>query len=192
MVALIAGVLAGIAATTTVLKVHWLLDGKDNNGWFENMTYGRGDLSVLKTASNTNMGMAAHVKEHAIYTLGLKDTDGNKLMPEGVYRIKVDRIPPAQDGGFWSFTSYDGDFPLPLVKNPIDRFAINDGYVKNLSDYDGSSFSFIYSAQLPEGVDERDWLPASDSNPLPIFRIYNPAPEVLSGSYVMPSIERVD
>jgi hypothetical protein len=192
VIALIAGVSAGIAATPTVLKVHWALDGNINNGWFENMTYGRGDLSVFKTASNTNMAMGAHLKEHAVYTVGLKDTDGNRLVPEGVYRIKVDRIPPAQEGGFWSFTSYHGDFPLPLVANPIDRYAINDGYVSNLSDYDGTSFSFVYSAELPEGVEERDWLPASDSNPLPAFRIYNPGPEVLDGSYVMPSIERID
>ncbi len=92
-VAFVAGVLAGIAATPTALKVHWLANGNDNNGWLENMTYGRADLSVLETASNTNMGMAAHLKEHAIYTLGLKDTDGNKLVPEGVYRIKFDRMP---------------------------------------------------------------------------------------------------
>ena len=192
LVFMILGVILGSMGAKTALKVHWLMDGTMNNGWLENMTYGRDDLSMLKDASNTNMAMGAHLAEHAIYTLGMKDSDGNKLNPDAVYEIVFEGQIPVVEGGFWSVTSYNGDYPLPLVPNRLNKYSINDGNVQGLSNYTEQGFSFIYSAEKPEGVADADWLPASSSNPLPIFRIYRPDTVVLEGNYVMPTIKRIN
>lgn len=184
------GVLASKQITPTALKVYWLLDGKDNNGWLMNTTYGRSDNGILRNASNANMAMGAHLAEHAIYTLGLKDNEGNKLNGKSVYKISMTK-PPLKEAGFWSITSYDGNFPLPLVKNRLNKYAINSGNAKELSSYSKQTFHFYYSAEKPDGVDESDWLPAHPNKPLPIFRAYNPEPEIVNGSWPMPIIEKV-
>ena len=187
----LAGFVAAGAAAPIWLKVYWLLDGEDNNGWLMNTSYGRSDNGILRNASNANMAMGAHLAEHAIYTLGLKDSDGNTLTGEGIYRITLNK-PPLKEHGFWSITSYDGDFPLPLVDNALDKYAINSGNQQQLTPRDDGRLSFIYSAKKPEGTRDEDWLPAHDKNPLPIFRAYNPQPPIVDGSWEMPTIERIN
>lgn len=187
----LAGFIAASAAAPIWLKVYWLLDGEDNNGWLTNTSYGRSDNSALRNASNANMAMGAHLAEHAIYTLGLKDSDGNTLTGDGVYRITLSP-PPLKPFGFWSVTSYDGGFPLPLVDNPLDKYAINSGNQHQLSPREDRQLSFIYSAEKPEDIKDEDWLPAHPGNPMPIFRAYNPQPSIIEGPWQMPIIERIN
>jgi len=48
-------------------------------------------------------------------------------------------------------------------------------------------------AKDPPGQDKSsNWLPAPDGRFRPILRMYQPAKEVLDGSYVLPGISRVD
>lgn len=186
------GLWVGTAITPTVLGIHWELTGTNNNGWAENLSYGRDDLSALKAASNSVMAMGAHKADHAIYTLGLKDSDGNKLKGDAVYKISVNGPVPHEKAGFFSITSYDANYPLPLVKNELRKYSINNLNAIDVSDYSESGFSFYYSAVKPEGVKDADWLPASSDSPLPIFRIYHPEPLVVAGEYIMPTITRVE
>ena len=123
----------------------------------------------------------------ANYNFAWQDENGDDLDGSRAYELTL--VPPPVEA-FWSLTMYD--FPnFYLVANPIDRYAIGDRTPGLKYGNDGSVT--IYMARNSPGEDKTsNWLPAPDGRFRPILRMYQPAKEILDGTYVLPGITRVD
>jgi hypothetical protein len=99
-------------------------------------------------------------------------------------RFPAGDLPPYGSDGFWSITLYNSaGF---LVANPIDRYSVGNG-TSGLARGAGGSLTIVVSAGRPRasGV---NWLPAPTGAFSLVLRVYDPAPQVLDGSWLPPVI----
>jgi hypothetical protein len=86
---------------------------------------------------------------------------------------------------------YDAKAQL-LVPNKLNRYLINSPMVPRLRrDKDGSIAIYVQK-DSPGGREEANWLPAPDGHAYIVFRAYWPKPEIISGKWKLPKIERVE
>ena len=90
---------------------------------------------------------------------------------------------------FWSLTMYDIPRFL-LVANPIDRYSIGDR-TPGLQIAEDGSLTIYLQHDSPGPDKAANWLPTPEGEFRPIMRMYQPRPEVLSGDYRLPAINRV-
>jgi len=74
-----------------------------------------------------------------------------------------------------------------LVANPIDRYSIGDRTPGLRRDGDGS-VTIVIQHEPP--VDPSNWLPAPAAPFRPIMRLYEPAADILDGTYQIPPITK--
>ena len=124
----------------------------------------------------------------ANYLQVYQDENGDPLSGEHKYVLHFETPPPVD--AFWSITMYDmPDFFL--VDNPIDRYSIGDRTPGLKYNEDGSLDIYIqHESPAPDKVS--NWLPAPEGRFRPLLREYQPRPEVLDGTWVVPPIKRVD
>jgi len=123
----------------------------------------------------------------ADYEMTYVDAGGEQLTGEHRYELRLTELPPVD--AFWSMTMYDvPDFLL--VANPIDRYSIGDR-TPGLRYGDDGSLTLYLQHESPGPEKESNWLPTPAGAFRPIMRLYQPRPEVLSGAYRLPPIERV-
>jgi hypothetical protein len=102
-------------------------------------------------------------------------------------RFPAGDLPPHGSDGFWSITLYNAaGF---LVANPIDRYSIGDETPGLVRGADGS-LTIVVSASRP-GETDVNWLPAPDGAFSLVLRVYDPAPQVLDGSWSPPVIRAI-
>jgi hypothetical protein len=78
-----------------------------------------------------------------------------------------------------------------LIENPINRYAIGDHTPGLKYNEDGSlDITIQYDSPGPEV--ESNWLPAPEGDFRPVMRMYQPRPDALDGTYVLPPIRRVE
>jgi len=147
--------------------------------------------NFLARATGTQMGIGANSRDEALYPILDKDADGQPLDgSKGKYTLHFAKgaFPPVN--AFWSLTMYDLPSQL-LVKNPINRYLINSPMLPQLKlDKDGGLTIYI-QADSP-GADKQDnWLPAPKGQFMLTIRYYWPKPELLSGDWKSPSVQRV-
>ncbi len=135
------------------------------------------------------IGLGANLPEDSVYANAAVDISGQPFDSAGQYilHFEADRLPPAR--AFWSVTLYDAEGFL--IHNPINRYALTDRdpLVYNA---DGSLTLYIQAAG-PGGERENNWLPAPASGPFNLTaRLYWPYEEVLTGTWTVPGVERVD
>lgn len=138
-------------------------------------------------AGVAKIGLGANRVEDAIYPNTDVDGDGRPLTGDHVYRIRFEpgRSPPA--GAFWSITAYDSEGFL--LDAPAHVLGDRDGLVRAA---DGS-LEIIIAAEPPAGVPAANVLPVTAGAPFALTaRLYDPAPEALSGAWTMPPVERLD
>ena len=100
-----------------------------------------------------------------------------------VIHVPASEIPPVRY--YWSFTAYNTD--LYLVRNPINRYAINQFTPGVKYNHDGSLDIYV-QATAPAGH-ESNWLPSPSSGQFEvILRMYGPKKSVLDGAYKYPAI----
>lgn len=165
--------------------------GEPVNGWIvKTEGIGRYDDNYNARAVTAVVGLGVNLPEDAVYSRSNVDGDGQRLNTKHQYRLTfaAGQWPPAQ--AFWSLTMYDDN--QALVENSIERYAIGsrDQLVPNP---DGSLTLYLQS-DPPAGSAYNNWLPApqaaaQDFNV--IMRLYWPRPQVLSGDWQVPAIERV-
>ncbi|NPV61680.1 MAG: DUF1254 domain-containing protein [Methanotrichaceae archaeon] len=122
----------------------------------------------------------------AYYPQIFEDHQGQQLSGSYKYAVHFDELPPA--GAFWSITMYD----LPgfrLIDNPINRYSIGDR-TTGLKYNDDGSLDIYIQADSPGPDKEANWLPCPRGNFRPVMRMYQPRPEALDGTYVLPPIRR--
>jgi hypothetical protein len=98
------------------------------------------------------------------------------------------RQPPAN--AFWSMTMYDGRTQL-LVDNPLNRYLINSPMLPQLkTDADGGVTLYV-QRDAPAGGRDANWLPAPAGPFFLVLRLYQPAPEAISGAWPVPPLNAV-
>jgi len=117
------------------------------------------------------------------------DATGRRLNGANRYTVTFakDETPPVD--GFWSLTLYDaGHFFVP---NAIKRYSLGSKN-KNLKlNPDGSLTIYVQSDPPPE-VQRSNWLPAPKDADFSLFiRAYWPKTAILDGSWLTPSVQRV-
>jgi Protein of unknown function (DUF1214) len=102
-------------------------------------------------------------------------------------RFPAGDLPPHGSDGFWSVTLYNaaGFF----VANPINRYSVGNETPGLVQGADGS-LTIVVSASRPSapGV---NWLPAPAGTFSLAVRVYDPAQQVLDGSWTPPAVQAI-
>jgi hypothetical protein len=149
-------------------------------------SYGTDYLQRARLAEET---LGTQVPAQAVYFAASRARSGTAttaLAGTRSYQIRFPAggLPPHGSDGFWSITLYNAaGF---LVANPIGRYSIGDQTPGLLRGDDGS-LTIVVSASRPSGTDV-NWLPAPAGAFSLVLRVYDPAPQVLDGSWSPPVI----
>mgnify|MGYP000179013028 CR=1 FL=1 len=184
------GLLRGVQAGFDRVVSHKMEIGEDRNGWRYATNLGRYGSNRLLASAAGMTGYGANAAEEALYIPVFTDGTGENLDGSHRYRIHfdADNLPPAE--AFWSVTIYS----LPenqLIDNPIDRYAFGDRTPSLKRWLDGSIDIYVQNDR-PEGDAAANWLPSPKGPFWMILRMYQPAPEALSGGYMPPPVERME
>jgi hypothetical protein len=169
----------GYSATRTTPRNGWAVHA-GAIGVYGNDYLGRAVIAMI--------GLGANPAEDAIYPLNVADSGGRPLRGEdrNILRFDADKLPPV--GAFWSVTMYDAEgFP---VVNEMDRYAIGDR--DDLTFNEDGSLDIYLQHESPGVEREANWLPSPPAGVLGVtMRLYEPAPEALSGEWWPPAVVRV-
>jgi hypothetical protein len=174
----------GMAAVQRVAKD----SGSRVNGWnmeFKGGLYGN-DFLLRAAIDSKQYGLNKALR--AIYPNRYTDADDKALNGQHAYTIRFDGKVPVK--AFWSLTMYDAK-ELFMVENPIKRYSVGDRTKGLKVDPDGSITLYIQAKS--QGPDkESNWLPAPEGDFFLQMRLYEPAEEVLNGTYRLPQVVRAD
>lgn len=138
------------------------------------------------------IGLLANDAPEALYIGCFSDDSGEPLVGGRRYTVHfdADRLPPVDE--FWSFTMYTHP-PGSLTESTTNRYhlgTLTPGFMFNA---DGSVDIHIQH-ESPSPDEESNWLPTTPAGELfrIIFRMYNPGPHILNGTWAPPPIRRVD
>ncbi|MEA3326301.1 MAG: DUF1254 domain-containing protein, partial [Chloroflexota bacterium] len=134
------------------------------------------------------VGLWGNHPYEAAYPIVYIDENGEQLNGAHNYVLHFDELPPVD--AFWSVTMYN----MPkfyLEANTINRYSIGDRTPGIEYNPDGSLDIFLQlESPGPEKVS--NWLPTPEGDFRPILRMYQPRPEALDGTFVLPPILRID
>ncbi len=103
--------------------------------------------------------------------------------------LHLSPTPPVK--AFWSLTMYSvPDFYL--VENEIDRYSLGDRTEGLEYEADGSLKIYLGAKRPSDPRKAVNWLPAPTGDFRPMMRMYEPAAEIIDGSYEMPAIVRLN
>jgi hypothetical protein len=167
--------------------------GDARGGW--NATTGKpkgfGEDYWFRTTANY-AGIWWNNNEEVVYFMGASDDTGEPLNGDNVYAVhfEPEDLPMKHVNSYWSLTMLSKP-DYRVVPNRLDRYNFNDQ--SEFTYEEDGSLTLYLSGNLPEGVPESNWLPApEDGKDFSMnLRLYVPKPEVLSGEYYLPPIEKV-
>lgn len=144
--------------------------------------------SYVVRARSAHNGLWGNHGYEAYYAEVYVDADGRQLNGVDAYELRLTELPPAD--AFWSLTMYSmPDFLL--VDNPIERYSIGDRTPGIVVGDDGSLVIRMQHERPDDETFAANWLPTPEGDFRPLLRIYQPRPEVLDGTYVMPAITKL-
>lgn len=162
---------------------------QENGGAWGTDWYGRALAAVIYIYVNDY--------HEAVYLIRGTDAEGALLQGRYRYtmRFEKDRLPPvdAAKGGFWSLTMYDRDyFMMPTSPNDRHNVGTVNLDANELKFADDGSLTLVLSHEEPEDAEGKaNWLPAPDDQFALLLRAYVPTEAILTGSYLLPNVERV-
>ncbi|NDV09719.1 DUF1254 domain-containing protein [Rhodococcus sp. IEGM 248] len=146
-------------------------------------------LRILERAAAARGGLWGNHPYEAAYIMTYVDDQGRQLTGASSYTLRLAPTPPV--GAFWSLTMYSvPDFFL--VDNPIGRYSLGDRTPGIVHDDTGGITITISHIEPDDPTARANWLPAPAGDFRPVLRMYEPAPAVLDGTYVVPAITRID
>jgi hypothetical protein len=145
-------------------------------------------IRIPERAAAAMAGLWGNHAYEAVYIMTYHDDRGEQLTGARTYSLRLSPPPPVT--AFWSLTMYDTP-KFYLVENEIDRYSIGDRTPGIIYAADGSLTITISHARPTDPVAAANWLPAPAGDFRPVLRMYEPAPAVLDGSYVVPAITRI-
>ena len=146
--------------------------------------------NYLYRYAGAKLGLYGNSGEEAIYLGYFVDANHQPLdASKSGYTLLFPKggLPPAH--AFWSLTMYDGETQL-LVANPLKRYLLNSTMLKSFKYGSDGSLTLYVQKDSPGAAKEANWLPAPDGPFYAILRIYMPAPEVVSGTWKKPQMQR--
>jgi hypothetical protein len=146
--------------------------------------------NFLARATGTVMGIGANSRDEALYPILDKDADGQPLDgSKGQYTLHFAKgqFPPVN--AFWSLTLYDLPSQL-LVANSINRYLINSPMLPQLKLGSDGGLTLYIQDDSPGADHQTNWLPAPKGPFMLTLRYYWPKPELLSGVWKSPSVQR--
>lgn len=162
---------------------------RDAAGWNSPPNVARWGYDYLTRAATSKSNMYVNQPEETRYFFVEVDSDGERLNGAHHYTLTFapDEIPPVH--GFWSLTMY----------NPEHFFEPNDQHRYSLGTKstgltygdDGSLTIHIQTTSPGEDL-ETNWLPAPAGDFEMTIRTYWPKPEVNTGDWHPPPVERAD
>ena len=177
-----------IALILAVVPAWWLLAYAPGKGeisvgpWQTSLQTGSTNSGMYARAQVAISGLFALNPSEAIYFTALRDDSGQPLQARCKYAIDGKPV----SGRWWSLTAYADD--KFLIPNRANRFSYNMG---NLTMDARGAFRVVAAPAEQPG----NWLPTGSGSGgfNLLFRIYNPAPEVLAdpGKVALPSISQV-
>lgn len=148
--------------------------------------------NYLYRYGGAKLGIYGNSGEEAIYPAYFVDSVGAPLdASKNSYTLHFPKgqLPPAN--AFWSVTMYDAKTQL-LVDNRLNRYLINSPMLPELkTDAEGGLTLFIQNAS-PGADRESNWLPAPNGPFYVAMRIYMPKPEVISGAWKEPAMQKAN
>jgi hypothetical protein len=155
------------------------------NGWSVNYKITNFIKDPLLKASANLYGPGTHVAQEALYFIAKPDEPLSGTH-EYVLRFAAGALPPVN--AFWSLSAYEG-LEFHIIQNPINRYAI--GTVTSGLKYepDGSLEIQLQKKAPEQGTS--NWLPISGGSFHLILRTYQPKPELISGDYKVPALQKV-
>jgi hypothetical protein len=125
-----------------------------------------------------------------VYYMGFKDESGDALNGDNIYTIhyQPEDLPIQHVNAYWSLTMLSlPDFRV--VSNDLERYNLNN-ISELMYEADGSLTLYLASA-LPPDIPASNWLPTPKGRSFVVnHRLYVPKPEVLSGEWYLPPIEK--
>jgi len=166
--------------------------GDQRGGWIATTgkTTGFGDDYWFRAAANF-AGIWWNNNEEVVYYIGEKDHAGNELNGSNAYVLNYgpDALPAQHVYAYWSLTLMS----LPdyrVVPNDLDRYNLNN--ISGLQYEEDGSLKIYLAGELPPGAPQSNWLPAPKGKPFTLnHRLYVPKPDVLSGKWYVPPIEKL-
>jgi hypothetical protein len=163
--------------------------GEMENGWRIDRNLGRYGTEYFRRAAVAFAALGANLPEDALYPYTDVDGDGRSLNGERHYVLHFDKGLTPPTNAFWSLTAYTPEHFF--IENPIRRYAIGD---RDALSYNPDGSLDLYVQHKAPAGKESNWLP-TPKGPKGgfnlILRIYLPKPEVLSGSWKPPPVQRV-
>lgn len=162
---------------------------QENGGDWGTDWYGRALAAVIYIYVN-------HYRE-ATYLIRGTDAEGALLQGRYRYTMRFEKgqLPPINTakGGFWSLTMYDRDyFMMPTSPNGRHNIGTVNLDANELAFGADGSLTLVLSHEEPADAEGRaNWLPAPDDQFALLLRTYVPNEAILSGSYVLPNVERI-
>ena len=163
-----------------------------STGWTRGAVVGSYGTDYVERALVAKVGLGAQVPAQAVYFDAGRAQSGTttiRLVGSRSYEIRfpAQDVPPHGADGFWSITVYNA--ARFLVANPIDRYSIGDETPGLVRGNDGS-LTIVMSDTRPteKGV---NWLPAPAGAFSLTLRVYDPAEQVLDGSWSPPVIQAI-
>ena len=174
------GVIIGAVLAFITAQILMSTKAKKVNGWITMYGFGvPGNGMLLRAASYQIFPGPVNVPQEAMYWRTSVAGTGN-------YRLHVPPGGLPQSDAFWSLTMSDAN--NDFVKNPIDRYIVNDRS-KLVQNSDGSTDIYLQNT-APTGH-ESNWLPAPRGKFILWLRVYMPGAAILDGSYQVPPVVKV-
>jgi hypothetical protein len=145
----------------------------------------------LDRAIAAKTGIYGNSKEEAFYFNLSKASDGaeaNTASSKYTLTFAKDQLPPVS--AFWSVTAYDGKTRL-LIDNPLKRYLVNSPMLNTLKKDASGGITLYIQKESPGKALESNWLPAADGTTFLVLRCYGPAPNVVSGEWQPPVLQKV-
>jgi len=173
----------------TEAKLAFETSGVIRNGWQYPQpniaVFGRDDVYRSALALG---GLAALPVEEAINPMTSVDSEGRVLSGGSLYQLRIPGDVPVD--AFWSLTLYesDGAGRWFLYDNVLDRYAISSTTHGLKRAPDGA---IVLQISHQEPTELTNWIPAPTGNYRLVFRAYQPRPEFLDGSFLLPPVQRI-
>jgi hypothetical protein len=120
------------------------------------------------------------------YLTGLRDSDGDMLNGETVYKLNVPADTPADD--FWSVIVYSMK-SKGFVEN-VERVGLATPDMKSMVKNNDGSVDVFFAPQAPEGM-ESNWIPTGEDFFL-LFRLYGPSEGWIQSGWKLPDIDKTN
>ena len=117
----------------------------------------------------------------------LRDSAGQLLKGNGLYRLRVPGQVPARD--FWSVTVY-GKESKAYIANDLDRVALSS-HDRGLRRKADGAVDLYFGPQAPAGQED-NWIPTAHRDFFLRFRLFEPERAVFDRSFKLPDLEYME